>query len=68
MLSSAAERLDPAEPRRKSWRKPVAVALTVAASVTAALARNRTKAGNETTAEAEQEPAQAVSAPGGQAS
>ncbi len=45
MLSSAAERIDPAKPQRRQWRKPVgiAAAVTAAASAAAAVFRNRMK-------------------------
>jgi hypothetical protein len=45
MLSSAAERIDPAKPKRGRWRLPVgiATAVTAAASAAAAVLRNRSK-------------------------
>ncbi len=44
LLSSAAQRLEPAKPRRRRWRKLVGVSmLTAAASAVAALVRNRSK-------------------------
>jgi len=45
MLSSAADRIDPAKPKRGRWRLPVgiATAVTAAASAAAAVLRNRSK-------------------------
>jgi hypothetical protein len=44
LLSSAAERLEPAKPRRRRWRKLVGISMLVAtASAAAAVARNRRK-------------------------
>ena len=44
MLSSAAQRLEPAKPPRRRWRKLAGISmLTAAASVVAALARSRKK-------------------------
>jgi len=44
LLSSAAERLEPAKPQRKRWPRLAAISvLTAAAGVVAALARNRRK-------------------------
>lgn len=44
LLSSAAKRLEPAEPRHRRWRKPIGAAtLTAAASAAAAFVRNRRK-------------------------
>jgi hypothetical protein len=44
MLSSAAQRLEPAQPRRKRWPRVVGISvLTAAAGAAAALARNRRK-------------------------
>lgn len=45
MLSSAAERIDPAKPKRGRWRLPVgiATAVTAAASAAAAVLRKRSK-------------------------
>jgi hypothetical protein len=44
LLSSAAQRLEPAKPRRRPWRKLAAIAvLTAAASAAAALVLNRRK-------------------------
>jgi hypothetical protein len=43
MLSSAAERLDPPKPQRRRWRKLAGISLLTAASVVAAIARNRLK-------------------------
>jgi hypothetical protein len=44
LLSSAAQRLEPTKPRRKRWPRLAAIsALTAAAGVAAALARNRRK-------------------------
>src|SRR5579859_7882879 len=52
MLSSAAERLDPARPKRGRWRLPVgiATAVTAAASAAAAVLRNRSKNATDDTA------------------
>jgi hypothetical protein len=45
LLSSAAQRLEPTKPQRRSWLKLTAVSvLTAAAGAVAALARKRTKA------------------------
>jgi hypothetical protein len=67
LLTSAAQRLDPAEPQRRSWRKPLAVALAAAASLTAAVARNRGKpAGPAGAGAADREPAVAASGSAGQ--
>jgi hypothetical protein len=45
MLSSAAQRIEPAKPARRRWRKLAGISvLTAAASALAALARNRAKA------------------------
>jgi hypothetical protein len=44
MLSAAAQRLEPAQPRRKRWPRVVGISvLTAAAGAAAALARNRRK-------------------------
>jgi hypothetical protein len=45
VLSSAADRIDPAKPKRGRWRLPVgiATAVTAAASAAAAVLRNRSK-------------------------
>jgi ferric-dicitrate binding protein FerR (iron transport regulator) len=44
LLSSAAQRLEPAKPRRRPWRKLAAIAvLAAAASAAAALVLNRRK-------------------------
>jgi hypothetical protein len=45
MMSSAADRIDPAKPKRGRWRLPVgiATAVTAAASAAAAVLRNRSK-------------------------
>jgi hypothetical protein len=43
LLSSAAQRLEPATPRRRPWRKLAATAVLAAASAAAALAINRRK-------------------------
>lgn len=44
VLSSAARRLEPAEPKRRPWRKlAVSSVLTTAASAVAAIVRNRRK-------------------------
>lgn len=45
MLSSAAERIDPARPRRGRWRLPIgiAAALSAAAGAAAAALRNRSR-------------------------
>jgi hypothetical protein len=53
MLSSAAERIDPAKPKRGRWRLPVgiAAAMAAAASGAAAFLRNRSK--TQTTVSAE---------------
>lgn len=46
LLSSAAQRIDPAKPQRSRWRKTAGIAgLTAAASAVAALVRNRMKPG-----------------------
>ncbi len=52
LLSSAAERLEPAKPQRKRWPRLAAISvLTAAAGVVAALARNRRKPDVTTQAE-----------------
>jgi hypothetical protein len=54
MLSSAASRIDPAQPRHRRWQKPVGLAtLTAAAGAVAAFLRNRRRPGaaTETTAD-----------------
>lgn len=45
MLSSAAERIDPAKPKRGRWRLPTAIAAAIAAAASgaAAVLRNRSK-------------------------
>jgi hypothetical protein len=44
MLSSAAQRIEPVEPRRRRWRKLAGISLlTAAASAVAAVVRNRAK-------------------------
>ena len=44
MLSSAAKRIDPAQPRSRRWKKPVGLAtLTAAGGAIAAFLRNRKK-------------------------
>jgi hypothetical protein len=44
MLSSAARRIDPAQPRQRHWQKPVGLAtLTAAGGAVAAFLRSRTK-------------------------
>lgn len=44
MLSSAAQRIEPVEPRRRPWRKLAGISLlTAAASAVAAVVRNRAK-------------------------
>jgi hypothetical protein len=44
MLSSAAQRIEPAKPRRRRWRKLAGISLTTAASgAVAAVVRNRAK-------------------------
>jgi len=44
MLSSAAQRIEPAGPRRRRWRKLAGISLaTAAASAVAAVVRNRAK-------------------------
>jgi hypothetical protein len=45
MLSSAAERIDPAKPKRGRWRLPVGIAAAIAAAASGAAAflRNRSK-------------------------
>ena len=43
MLSSAAQRLEPPKPRRRSWRERAGISLLTAASVVAAVVRNRAK-------------------------
>ena len=52
MLSSAAERIDPAKPKRGRWRLPVgiAAALAAAASGAAAVLRKRSKTGSAASA------------------
>ncbi len=47
MMSEAARRLDPAQPRQRSWVKPVGLlaTLTAAGGAAAAYLRNRNKAG-----------------------
>jgi hypothetical protein len=47
MLSTAAEKIDPAKPQRGQWRKPVGIvaALAAAASAAAAVFRQRWKSG-----------------------
>ena len=48
MLSSAAKRLDPAQPRHRRWRKPAGLAtLTAAGGAAAAFIRNRMKNGRQ---------------------
>jgi hypothetical protein len=53
MLSSAAERIDPAKPKRGRWRLPVgiAAAMAAAASGAAAVIRKRSKTQTDATAE-----------------
>jgi hypothetical protein len=53
MLSSAAERIDPAKPKRGRWRLPVGIAAAVAAAASgaAAVIRNRSKTQTGATAE-----------------
>ncbi|HXP20648.1 MAG TPA: hypothetical protein VN840_13480 [Streptosporangiaceae bacterium] len=54
VLSSAAQRLDPAEPRRRQWRKRIGAAtITAAASAAAALLRSRRKPDGATPADAD---------------
>jgi hypothetical protein len=43
MLSSAAQRLDPPKPRSRRWRRLAGISLLTAASVVAAVVRNRAK-------------------------
>ncbi len=44
VVSEAARRLDPAQPRRRGWRKPIGLAsLTAAGGAVAAFIRNRMK-------------------------
>jgi hypothetical protein len=54
LLSSAAQRLDPAEPRRRRWPKRIGAAtLTAAASAAVAFIRSRRRAGSTTLADAD---------------
>jgi hypothetical protein len=56
MLSSAAQRIEPAKPQRRRWRKLAGISiLTAAASALAALARSRAKPGRAPAAEADPE-------------
>ena len=53
LLSSAAQRLEPGKPRHRRWRTPIAIAaIAAAASVAAAIVRNRRKP-DSTTPEAD---------------
>jgi len=51
LLSSAAQRLEPAKPRHRRWPKPVGIAaVTAAGSAVAAFVRNRRKPGGTSSA------------------
>jgi hypothetical protein len=54
LLSAAAERLEPAKPPRRRWRKLVGISMiTAAASAVAAVVRSRKKPGLTTTSDAD---------------
>lgn len=53
MLSAAAERIDPAKPKRGRWRLPVGIAATLAAAASGAAAVIRKRSKTQTGATAE---------------
>ncbi|HEX6934024.1 MAG TPA: hypothetical protein VF162_17915, partial [Streptosporangiaceae bacterium] len=58
VLSSAAKRIDPAQPRHRRWQKPVGVAaLTAAIGAVAAFLRNRRRPGDAAISTADQDKA-----------